>query len=406
MSIVASQVENNWLSESFLNQQITSILSFYARFGIQTGQGFNQSLNTHGTSENPTHYHLVSSCRLVVNFCRGAVLSDDRVEKDKNLAIAKHGLAFIEHHHCWQDGQGYHWELHHGEVIDRDQYCYGYAFLMLTYANAYQAGIKSALPALKSVHQLMQQIFWQEEFGLFADQVHSESGQLSSYRGQNANMHACEALIAAFEATQDDQFLQQALRIANTIVNQQTASTHGLLWEHYNAGWQVDWTYNRHDPQNLYKPWGYQTGHFTEWAKLLLILHDYKPAAWMLDKAKFLVDTAWQRGWDESRGGLYYGFDPQGLVCDDNKYFWVQAETLPALAMLSKHYPDGPYLDYLQRLGAYCESHFIEPTSRVWRRVLNADNQPKDQWVALPGAKCDYHSIGACYDLLRGNSGH
>ena len=188
----------------------------------------------------------------------------------------------------------------------------------------------------------------EEDFGLFADQVHSESGKLFSYRGKNANMYACEALIAAFEATQDNLFLQQALCIANTIVNQQTASTNGLLWEHYNDDWQVDWTYNQHHPQNLYKPWGYQTGHFTEWAKLLLILHSYKPQIWMLDKAKFLVDTAWQSGWGKTRGGLYYGFDLQGSVCDDHKYFWVQAETLPALAMLSKHYPDGPYLNYLK----------------------------------------------------------
>ena len=406
MITASSQVKDSWLSNAFLEQQIQSILAFYVRHGLQPDQSFNHSLNIDGGHKDPTHYHLVSSCRLVVNFCRGALLSDNRVQKAKHLATVQHGLDFIEQNHTWKNAQGFHWELKNGEVTDCDQYCYGYAFLMLTYANAYQAGITSALPALKSIHQLMQQVFWQEDFGLFADQVHSESGKLSSYRGQNANMHACEALIAAFEATQDDLFLQQALRIANTIVNQQTASTNGLLWEHYNEDWQVDWTYNQHDPQNLYKPWGYQTGHFTEWAKLLLILHGYKPQIWMLDKAKFLVDTAWQRGWDKTRGGLYYGFDPQGSVCDDNKYFWVQAETLPALAMLSKHYPEGPYLNYLKLLGDYCESHFIEPSSRVWWRVLNADNQPKDQWIALPGAKCDYHSIGACYDLLRCNNGH
>ena len=37
--------------------------------------------------------------------------------------------------------------------------------------------------------------------------------QESSYRGQNANMHACEALIAAFEATNEQKYLDRALAI-------------------------------------------------------------------------------------------------------------------------------------------------------------------------------------------------
>ena len=403
MKKVVSSARNNWLYQPFLREQIGSILSFYKRFSVQPEKGFNQSIHSNGDSKNPCHYHLVSSCRLVVNFARGAMLSATSVQKSQNIVIVKHGLRFIDQHHRWQDGQGFHWELKNDEVTDPDQYCYGYAFLMLTYANAYQAGIQEALPALKAMHSLMQQVFWQEQFGLFADQVNAQSGKWCDYRGQNANMHACEALIAAFEATQDQVYLQQALGLADTIVNRQTMSTHGLLWEHYTQYWQLDWTYNQHDPQNLYKPWGYQTGHFTEWAKLLLILHSHKPIPWLLDKAKFLLDTAWECGWDEVRGGLYYGFDPQGNVCDDNKYFWVHAETLPALAMLAKHYPGGPYIAQLQQLGDYVEAYFIEPSNRVWYRVLNADNLLSDQWIALPGAKCDYHSLGACYDLLRGN---
>lgn len=393
--------KSQWLSEAFLNHQIESILDFYTRYGIQKGAGFNQSLHEDGSVKDPDHYHLVSSCRWVVNFCRGAMLSSDAKARAKNLAIVDHGLAFIEQHHYSKETNGFHWELNKGQVSDADQYCYGYAFLLLTYANAYQAGIQKALEKLELVHDLMHEKFWQPQHGLFADQVDAQSNELSSYRGQNANMHSCEALIAAFEATNNEKYLNQALQIADHIVNRQTKHSAGLLWEHFDDNWQIDWAYNQDDPQNLYKPWGYQTGHFTEWAKLLLILHSHKASPWMLEKAKFLVDTAWPRGWDDARGGLYYGFDPQGDICDDNKYFWVQAETLPALAMLNEQFPGQGYDAWLQQLAAYTQSHFIHPTTKVWRRILNANNQPLDPWVALPGAKCDYHSIGACFDLLR-----
>ena len=28
--------------------------------------------------------------------------------------------------------------------------------------------------------------------------------------------------------------------------------------------WSPDWDHNRHDKTNIFRPWGYQTGHLTE----------------------------------------------------------------------------------------------------------------------------------------------
>ena len=53
------------------------------------------------------------------------------------------------------------------------------------------------------------------------------------HRGQNANMHACEAAIAAFEATQDEMFLQRALTIARRVTVELRSQTQGIIWEHY-----------------------------------------------------------------------------------------------------------------------------------------------------------------------------
>ena len=56
------------------------------------------------------------------------------------------------------------------------------------------------------------------------------------------------------------------------MTRRQAAKADGLVWEHYDREWNVDWDYHRDDPKHLFRPWGFQPGHQTEWAKLLVIL--------------------------------------------------------------------------------------------------------------------------------------
>ena len=86
---------------------------------------------------------------------------------------------------------------------------------------------------------------------------------------------------------------------------------------------------------NIFRPWGFQPGHQTEWAKLLLILDRHRPEAWHLKRARELFDRALELSWDDEHGGMVYGFDPDGRFYDEDKYFWVQAESLAAAALLA-----------------------------------------------------------------------
>ena len=386
-----------WLTKDHLLDQIEGVLNFYNKYALRTEGGFYQQLNAQGEHHPDNVHHLVSSTRIVVNFARGMMLFG-KPEYEINV---RHGLAFIRDQHRWQNGQGYDWVMTHDQASDSDQYCYGYAFLMLAYANALQAGISESGLWLEETYTLMEKYFWQPESGLYADQLSADLQRLDSYRGQNANMHACEAMIAAYEATNDSKYLQRAMQLAENIVVRSTATTEGLLWEHYTIDWQVDWDYNKNDPQNLYKPWGYQPGHFTEWTKLLLMLQSHQPTDWLLERAQLFMDVALKYSWDDLHGGLSYGFDPDYLICDDNKYFWVQAETLAAIAWLMHHLDGETYKKPFTDLAAYIEKHFIVPDQNIWYRLLNRQNQQTEEWIAAPGAKCDYHNLGACYDILR-----
>ena len=93
----------------------------------------------------------------------------------------------------------------------------------------------------------MEKQFWLPQHGLYADVASPDWKILDPYRGQNANMHACEALIAAFEATNKEAFLARALLLADNITRRQAALSDGLVWEHYHEDWSVDWQYNLND---------------------------------------------------------------------------------------------------------------------------------------------------------------
>lgn len=127
-----------------------------------------------------------------------------------------------------------------GQPVDQTNHCYGLAFVLLAYASAVKAGITEAEVYLHETFALMEQHFWRPEQGLYADEASADWQTLSPYRGQNANMHSCEALIAAFEATAHAPYLERALMLGYNICVRQTQTTGGQIWEHYDQAWQAD----------------------------------------------------------------------------------------------------------------------------------------------------------------------
>src|SRR5690606_22485206 len=220
------------------------------------------------------------------------------------------------------------------------------------------------------------------------------------YRGQNANMHACEAWLAAYEATGEARYLERAATLASNMTRRQAALAGDLVWEHYHSDWSVDWDYNRGDRSNIFRPWGIQPGHQIEWAKLLLILDRHAPADWYLPRARELFDRAVAMAWDARHGGLVYGNDPDGVVYDADKYFWVQAEAIATAALLARRTGQAQYRQCYVRLWSYAWEHFVDHEYGAWYRILGPDNRKLTDQKS-PAGKTDYHTMGACYEVLR-----
>ncbi len=382
-------------SPQFLLDHVRSIMAFYHPRCIDPKGGFYHYFKDDGTLYRMGERHLVSSTRFVVNYA----IAYRRFGLVEYLDAARHGIDFLRRWHRSAQTGGYAWTLLDGEPLDATNHCYGLAFVLLAYARALEAGIAEAGEYLEETWRLMQRRFWEPAHGLYADEA-TPQWEVSAYRGQNANMHACEAMLAAYEASGEQRYLDRAALLADNVVNRQAGLTGGMVWEHYRADWSPDWDYNKRDRSNIFRPWGYQPGHQTEWAKLLLILERHRPAAWQLPRACALFDRAVEYAWDPLFDGLVYGYDRAGQFYDEDKYFWVQAESLAAAALLAARSGEERYWQWYGQLWDYSWRHFVDHRYGAWFRILRRDNSKYDDEKS-PAGKTDYHTMGACYDVLK-----
>jgi len=270
-------------------------LDFYHPRAIDPSGGFYHFFKDDGTVFDTHTRHLVSSTRFVFVW---AMAARHFPATPAYLDNARRALAFLREAHRNPVTGGYAWQLSwqdgRATVQDATNHCYGLAFVLLACAHALLAGIGEARAWLNETFALMEARFWLPAHGLYADEA-TPDWQLKPYRGQNANMHATEACLAAFDATGEVRFLDRALLVATNIAQRQAALTGGqMIWEHYRDDWSIDWDYNRNDMTNIFRPWGYQPGHFTEWARLLLAIEARRPLPWLLPRAEALFDLAFR----------------------------------------------------------------------------------------------------------------
>ncbi|GGP24262.1 AGE family epimerase/isomerase [Silvimonas amylolytica] len=381
-------------SRQFLLDHIRHTMSFYDPRSVDTHGGFYHYYKDDGEIYDKSTRHLVSSTRFVFNNAMAWL----QFQQPQYQERVQHGIDFIRNVHRNPQTGGYAWVLKDGKVADSTNMCYGLAFVMLAYACGVRSGIPQAAEWLGETYDLMEKHFWLPEHGMYGSEA-SADWKLDDYRGQNDNMHACEAMLAAFEATGEQRYLERAKTLAKNFTIVQAGRTGGQVWEHFRTDWTPDLEYNKGDRTNIFRPWGFQTGHQTEWAKLLLILDRHAPAEWHLDRARELFDRAMEHGWDHEHGGLVYGYDLEGKLYDGDKYFWVQAESFAAAALLANRTGDAKYWEWYERIWAYSWEFFVDHKYGAWYRILTPENGKVDDEKS-PAGKTDYHTMGACYEAL------
>ena len=382
-------------SRAFLQAHVAQTLAFYERHAWDPAGGFFHYLKDDGTVYNRSHRHLVSATRWVFNAC----MAHRQTGQVQWHDWAVHALAHLERFRVQAGPQAglYVWTLQDGEVEDGRIMAYGQAFVLLARSHAHAAGLCSAADVALAFDR-MDDAFYRPADQAYADEL-SADGVLSDYRGQNANMHMCEACLAAYASTGEARYLNRAQSLIERFAFDLAAQANGLVWEHYRSDWSIDWDYNRDKPGDIFKPWGFQTGHQTEWAKLLLIAHQHAPDARYLERAIELQQAAWQHGWDAEHGGLIYGFAPDRTPCDSDKYFWVQAESLASAWRLWRVTGNDVFRTQYHQLWAWSWQYLVDHRYGAWFRIVGNDGRKLED-TKSPAGKVDYHTLGACWDVM------
>jgi mannose/cellobiose epimerase-like protein (N-acyl-D-glucosamine 2-epimerase family) len=292
-------------------------------------------------------------------------------------AVIRHGLTALWDLHRDARHGGYRWQA--GPGADTSKQAYGHAFVLLAASSAKMAGFAEAETILADVTQVLEEHFWDERHGATAEEFGEDWSPLSTYRGQNANMHLTEALMAAFEATGDRAYLTKAESIADLVIGRM-ARAHGWhVIEHFDADWHPDLAYRGSD---MFRPFGTTPGHALEWSRLLCQLHVLggERLAWLPEAAAGLFRQAVADGWDAAAGGFYYTLDYDNAPLIRDRLWWPCCEAIAAAAFLCARSGDAFYEIWYRRIWDWMAMRLADPVHGGWHPELDDSLTPRPRF--------------------------
>jgi sulfoquinovose isomerase len=382
----------------YLMRQANNLFDFFVQASINPKGGFFE-LDDEGKplgGDNPARQIHVTT-RMVHCAAIGSLLG--RPGSDE---VVDHGMRYVWEHHRDAKHGGYAWGVNNDGISDGSKQAYGHAFVLLAASSAKLVGHPLADQVLADVTGVINAKFWDEERGAVRDEYNQDWSELLPYRGQNANMHMTEALMAAFEATGDRNYLDKAERIAELIILRNAVPLGHRVAEHFDDNWVLDKDYQGNE---MFRPSGTTPGHWLEWSRLLFQLWALgdKRLSWMTDAARNLFRQSIELGWDQAHGGFFYTLDWDNKPMMREKLWWPVSEAIGAAAVLSTHDRDDYFQGWYRKLWDYAENHVIDHQRGGWLSELKEDLTPTSRlFVGKPDI---YHALQACLIPLFPSSG-
>lgn len=304
-----------------------------------------------------------------------------------------HGMDFLWNRHRDTKNGGYYWGVDNSAVTNPTKQAYGHAFVLLASASAKVAGHPDADRLMQDITDVLLQRFWESEFGATSEEYTADWQAISDYRGQNSNMHLTEALMAAYEVSDNQMYLDMAESIAELIINRHAREQGWRVAEHFNAQWQVDRNYAG-DP--MFRPAGTTPGHALEWSRLLVQLWALggQQKDWIAEAAKALFLKTVDIGWSSKTGGFYYTLDWDDRPDRSDRFWWVAAEGIGAADALGKIDDDPIFETWYRRIWGVVDAHFIDHEHGGW--IPELDDELRRVNRVFTGKPDLYHALQAC----------
>ena len=408
VSFAVSETSPKWIAthghRQWLRRQAENLFHFFERGSINPRGGFfalddrgepmsgtdvtNTDMSGNDVTSAGSSCLLHTTTRMVHCFSIAYLLG-----RPGSDVIVDHGMRFLWERHRDSSNGGYFWSIGNNQPSDDTKQAYGHAFVLLAASSAKIAGHPDADRLLADVSNVLAEHFWEDAHGAMAEQFTCDWQSFDNYRGQNSNMHTTEALMAAFEATGDSNYLRMAERIADLIVRRRTAENDWRLPEHYTVDWQVNREYSG---SPIFRPYGTMPGHWLEWARLTLQLWELggRKLDWLPDAAKRLFRRAATDGWDTEKGGFFSTLEWDGSPRTRNRYWWACCEGIGAAAFLNAIDGDAFYEEWYRQIWNFSAAHLIDHRYGGWHPQIGEDL--KSNTNPFYGKPDIYHALQAC----------
>jgi sulfoquinovose isomerase len=377
-------------SPAYLRVEGERLLSF-ARNARLPGWGFGW-LDSHGSPLADDTVHTYITARMTHVFSLAALLGHAWAAE-----CADHGIAALTGPLHDDRYDGWHTATDRaGRPLADEKAAYPHVFVVLAAASAAVAGRPGAAGLLAQALGVIERRFREPGSGLLRERWDRSWRALDGYRGANSNMHAVEALLAASDATGDLALADQALQIADHLVNAIARQAEWRVVEHFDEDWSPVWRYHEERPADPFRPFGATVGHGIEWSRRLVHLRAVRAGApdWLLPAARELFRRAEGDGWmADGHEGFVYTVDWAGTPVVAARLHWVLAEAVGAAAVLHRATGDPEYRLRYDEWWQWAEDRLVDRDAGSWHHELDVAGRPAS---TVKTGKADvYHAFQA-----------
>jgi len=370
---------------------------------------------------------LVTQSRLIWTSSEAALFYNDSIY----TKYARHGFQFLTKH-MWDNTHGGFFNIrsktgtYTDEMYGNTKTAYGNAFAIYGLTSYYKLtkdtvalnyARKTFLWLDRHSHDNVQggYVDAMSEDGIWLSKIKTDSREPGASNGSlkdyNSTIHLMEAFTELYKVWPDP-LVKTRLQEVLTIVRDTFVNKKGYLNLYFTDDWKL--VSNRDSSQEVIRSRSWMDhitfGHDVETAFLLLEASyalGEKNETVTLKIAKKLVDHALANGFNLASGGFYdEGYYLPGsksiTILSKNAQWWVQAEGLNALLLMSKIFPgENKYYQSYQKMWSYIDNYLIDKQHGDW--YINGLNY-NPEVIDAPKAsvwKCNYHNGRALMNCIR-----
>lgn len=370
---------------------------------------------------------LVSQSRHVWTSSQAALFYDDT----SYTRYARHGYRFMKDH-MWDDKFGGFFNLRakDGSYLDQsyrnEKRAYGNTFAIYGLTSLYNLTKDTAVLNLaKKTFLWLEDHSHDKKNGGYIDIMNQDGSWLAktnpddktgdhrvaAWKDYNSSIHLLEAFTGLYKAWPDT-LAGKRLREMFSLVRDTFITDKGYLTLYFTEDWKAvsnadsteDYIRNNSSTDHV------SFGHDVETAFLLLEASHalgIENDTTTLRIARKLVDHSLETGFDKKYGGFFYeGYYFKGrdtmTIINTEKSWWVQAEGLNTLLMMSRIFPsDGKYLEAFLKQWDHIDKYVLDKQYGDWF-ISGLDYNPEARTAPKASVwKVNYHNGRALMNCIR-----